>query len=292
MVRAIVLSLVLAPRIVGGGLSPPSQDATVLLRIGDSSCTGTLVASDLVLTARHCVEEDEPIEVAVGSDAVDAKAVANGRKVYMPTGDGDGNDIALVALDRRIVEIAPAVVRTTKPAIGERAVAVGYGEDGDGAVPERRRQRANIRIDAVGPAVVEYRTSAGDSIRVDLPDKMIATGESTCFGDSGGPLFDEEGAVIGITSSGVDKQCRDRPSLFVGTYAFESLLALARSDSTPARSLTEHALGRGDSTHGRDADACATAPGSRSNPTALALIAVAVLVAAVRRSPRERSTPP
>lgn len=287
MIRAFALPVVfaLAPRIVGGGPSPPSQDATVLLRIGaGSTCTGSLVASNLVLTARHCIEMDEPIEIAVGSFAHDAAPVASGTKVYLPETESEGDDIAIVALDRRILDIAPAVVRTTKPEIGERGIAVGYGEDGDGAVPRVRKQRASIRIDALGPATVEYRTSDGEPIHVALADKMIATGESTCFGDSGGPLFDEEGAIIGITSAGVDKQCRDRPSLFVGTYAFEALLTRARAETTPGRGIAEGALGAGEIAPAEpEAGGCSTSPKGEAASAAVAFVVAALLAAARRR---------
>ena len=52
-------------RVVGGRLrgrnlaSPASQDATVmLLTNGGFACTATLVAPNLVITARHCVASD------------------------------------------------------------------------------------------------------------------------------------------------------------------------------------------------------------------------------------------
>jgi hypothetical protein len=285
MIRAIAFSMVLAPRIVGGGPSPSSQDATVLLRIGEmSTCTGTLVASNLVLTARHCIEAGETIEVATGAGAREAEPIANGRKIFVPDGGNDGDDIAIVALDRRIEDITPAVVRTTKPEIGERAVAVGYGEDGDGDVPGVRQQRRSIRIDALGPATVDYETSAGDAIRVDVADKMIATGESTCFGDSGGPLFDAEGAVIGVTSSGVDDECRDRPSLFVGTYAFAGLLTRARAETTPGKDLAENTLGvDGASSPSESPGGCSASPSETTDASAIALICVVALACARRR---------
>src|ERR1700744_587391 len=54
----------LAPKIINGIASPSSQDAAVMVYFLDSAnnklggiCTGTLVAPNLVLTARHCVAD-------------------------------------------------------------------------------------------------------------------------------------------------------------------------------------------------------------------------------------------
>src|SRR5206468_2804362 len=42
-------------QMVGGTISPSSQDMVIDLVMGDSSCTATLIAPDLLITAHHCV---------------------------------------------------------------------------------------------------------------------------------------------------------------------------------------------------------------------------------------------
>src|SRR5688572_12958322 len=58
--------------IIGGRPSAASQDAAVLVNErGMPMCTGTMIASNLVLTARHCVtfyNEKDPCGLPLGRD--------------------------------------------------------------------------------------------------------------------------------------------------------------------------------------------------------------------------------
>jgi MYXO-CTERM domain-containing protein len=129
--------------------------------------------------------------------------------------------------------------------VGETAKTAGYGDDGSGTPTNGRYERAGLKIDAVGPSSYTYTAKNGQKFPVDVPVGEIVTGESTCFGDSGGPLFDSKGNVIGVTSRGIDDSCIDRPSIYSDTASHAELirnaaktaghpLSEAPSDTTPS----------------------------------------------------------
>jgi secreted trypsin-like serine protease len=230
-----------AGRIVGGEQASTGSDSVIrFVRGGETWCTGTLVAPNLVLTARHCVsnldEESQdpcgkllgdldPSTFSVTTGVTPTGSVATGAKIFH---DGAsnlcGHDLALVLLDREVPNAQISVPRLSNAKKGEAGVAVGYGEDGRGQTPASRFQRANIRVIAVGPANSAYKPQSGNALGYSVAQGEFATGESTCFGDSGGPLFDSVGRVLGVTSRGIDDSCIDRPSIFTSVAQHEGLI--------------------------------------------------------------------
>ncbi|MBX3186225.1 MAG: trypsin-like serine protease [Labilithrix sp.] len=217
--------------IIKGTASTSDQDAVVLLAMRRGTqlagtCTGTLVAPNLVLTARHCVAETDRGALCshtgrpVAGGAVGADFAAS--DIYVYTGiDGvrrahDRNaanargkllvhenartlcnaDIAFMVLDRSIQgRIAPIRVKGAARE-GELLTSVGWGLTEAGEMPDKRMQRARVQVLGVGPLALDEANNIG----VGASEFVVA--ESICSGDSGGPAFSSKGAVVGVVSRG------------------------------------------------------------------------------------------
>jgi hypothetical protein len=256
---AVVVGLLAAGpagAIIGGTTDTANRYSNVgvlQLKVGPNwfdFCSGTLVRSDVVLTAAHCVDflvvegpdgfgpDDLRISFDPEGDApfatVDRIVVHPGWSTAPPCiGNSKhrclaspAEDIALVFLDNAVAGVTPAPIADAGyldelDLRSETFTVVGYGTDafitGSAASP-----KAITLVDGVR----SYRDVTAIPARDAFPDRFIKITKSVCFGDSGGPLF-HDGTVVGINTWTFSYRC-DGPNL---EYRVDAPIAQAFLDA-------------------------------------------------------------
>ncbi len=198
--------------IVGGsetGTNNPAGRTVVFLYDGSTnmSCTGTLIANNLILTAAHCIGPTKKVTVAFGSNPLQGPYdLRNSTGVvvhdkYNKAGTEDRNDLALVSFNGGLPD-GFIVARLPIPSLDVQAkqtfLALGYGRtsgkkpavdtdmQGSGVL-----RQVGLQVDSVSPNKTQFRVDQ-------------STGSGICNGDSGGPaLVKNQNAyyVVGIASA-------------------------------------------------------------------------------------------
>jgi hypothetical protein len=306
-----------ASAIIGG--SPDPAPSPVVALSGETSsgatgfvCTGTLVAPNVVLTARHCIEEGDPgctstftgvaKYVRIGVTTENGSYEVASTKVP-ETNSPCGDDIALLVLTSAVpaADSPAADVRLSKAVKDEGYSAVGYGRTCHDQSCAGGGQR--LRKDVLSVDCLDCR-----------PRTWRGTSDSVCIGDSGGPAFDAQKRVLGVATVG-GLGCTTSYYTRLDTHADflrDTVQAEATKAGFGAPGWTTAAVTEGDAGTGPDQDGgpttgdggtpdgapataeegCVVAPRSRSSSAINALFAVilVLLTRACRRSTRRART--
>jgi V8-like Glu-specific endopeptidase len=203
------------------------DDAIVRLVAPYATCTGTLIADDVVLTAKHCVvttphsEQEqvqlirtEQLKIELGGDYIAWGKVSARHFVVSSCGEfGGAGDVALVVLERKLVGVPTRTPRlNAAPKVGELVDSMGFGRCAtSGGIHRKLREGGNVRS---------------------LTGETIQLNAAICPGDSGGPALSREtGEVVGVVSmSAMDGDEKTRQATIMARIdAYAELFARARA---------------------------------------------------------------
>jgi trypsin len=213
-----------SPKIIGGERVGDLENYKFYAELhysGRFSCGGTVVSKDHVLTAKHCVKVGQTYALEV---------INNGKK-YKVKGYwlAEDDDIALLRMHEEF-DVKPIKLAEKKepPYVGQRLEVAGKGTQDDWSLPDHLR-----RVEVPAISSILCSTFFGGLKIKDSEVCMYEPGKGSCFGDSGGPLWDpDEGVQYGVVSWG-GRNCR-RPSVFAKVaYNIESIKTVAGISSRP-----------------------------------------------------------
>lgn len=215
--------------IQGGAVDATHKFAVGLIQVGQQTveiCSGSLLAPNLVATARHCVSTISSTQIdcstatfgalvpdttlwvttlttipQIPMKSSDFIPVASGGIVVPPASKVCGNDIAFLILNQNIVlpggYAVPAISPPlTDPSRSTTVTAIGYGidtpTDDGGVTAGTRRIKQNVGLACIPNDPNFIDCFADSTLKASLsPNEFLSGDQTTCEGDSGSGVYDQ-----------------------------------------------------------------------------------------------------
>ncbi|MGO4463807.1 trypsin-like serine protease [Streptomyces sp. M-16] len=208
-VSAALITAVPAFAVTGPEAAAGQLASVVKLNIGDEAnsraCTGILVDQTWIATAASCFAATPGTPVPAGKPALKSTAtLSDGKAVevvdLVPRTD---RDLVLARLATPAAGIAGIKRATAAPAAGAELTAAGFGRTKSDWVPDKLHT-GTFTLDTTAAATYSITGKGADAL---------------CKGDTGGPLLNASGELIGINSRSWQGGCLGAPATETRTGA-------------------------------------------------------------------------
>ncbi|MCX5297690.1 S1 family peptidase [Streptomyces sp. NBC_00193] len=219
-VSTSLVSAVPAIAVTGPDAAAGSHAYLAKLNIGDvetgRACTSVLVDPRWVLTAASCLAAKPGDAVVAGKPALKTTATFTGqtREVVEVSASATDRDLVLARLASPVTGIAPVKRAAAAPAAGVDLTAAGFGRTKTQWVTDTAHTGAFTTDSAAAATTLAITGKGADVI---------------CKGDSGGPLLNAAGELVGINSRSWQAGCLGAPAAETRTGA-----VAARTDNVGA----------------------------------------------------------
>jgi hypothetical protein len=183
---------------------------TAQLSVGEwpenRGCTATLVDELWLATAASCFAETPGQAVPAGKPARKTTATFNGGTMIdvVELAPRTDRDLVLARLGRPVQSIAPVKLATAAPAAGIAVSAAGFGRTRTEWVPDRLHSGA-----------FTVANSTAGELTLDSANRT----DVLCKGDTGGPVLNAAGELVGVNSRSWQGGCLGAPAAETRTGA-------------------------------------------------------------------------